>query len=391
MSIAEMLKSGYAQPVPKGAFIFHENDQGAEMYIVLKGSVEIYMESNGHKIKLADITPGGFFGEMSLLEGQNRTATALTTSDSVLLIVTKTNFDDVISKAPQVALRIMKGLSSRIRELNIRLKQKVTDDHSLSQTGAANSAPGVSNQNGAGAGNTQTATVENGPVVIKEEHFDRLLHREITCPVCGHVFKAYVVKESKLKQVKRTEELRVIYEDIDPLYYNVLICPECCYARKHDEFGTLDDLWKKKLEVTMNERKAKYPLDFSNRRTLGFILQTYLVAVECCECLGKRSLDEKIAGLWLNLSWLYEEMEKSEEALQAKSEALNKYKNAYIMGAGGGEQDHKMEYLIGKLSWDRGEAKEAREYLFKAATRRDGHSLLKQMAQDLLEVIKQAD
>lgn len=391
MSIAEMLKSGYAQPVPKGAFIFHENDLGAEMYIVLKGTVEIYMESNGHKIKLADITPGGFFGEMSLLEGQSRTATARTTSDSVLLIVTKTNFDEVISKAPQVALRIMKGLSSRIRDLNIRLKQKVSDDYSMSQTNGPNNAPGIPGQNNAAAVTTQTMSVESGPVVIKEEHFDQLLHREITCPVCGHSFKAHVVKESKLKQLKRTEELRVLYEDIDPLYYNVLICPECLYARKHDEFSKLDDLWKKKLLATINERKNKYPLDFTNRNTLGFILQTYLIAVECCECLGKRSLDEKIAGLWLNLGWLYEEMEKSAEAIQAKLQALDKYKNAYLMGAGGGEQDHKMEYLIGKLSWERGQTKEAREYLFKAATRRDGHSLLKQMAQDLLEEIKQAE
>lgn len=383
MSIAEMLKSGYAQPVPKGVFIFHENDHGAEMYIVLKGSVEIFMESNGHKIKLIEVTPGGFFGEMSLLEGQSRTASAFTTSDSVLLIVTKNNFDDVMSKAPQVALRIMKGLSSRIRELNNRLKQKVAGEDA-----AASGFPG---QDKDGAQNAPVISADYGPEVIKEEHFDRLLHREFTCPVCGKVFKAYTVKESKLKQVKRTEELRVIYEDIDPLFYSLVICPECYYTQKQDEFSKIDELWKKKLLATINERKAKYPLDPSHWRTIGFIIQTYRIAIECYECLGKRSLDDKVAGLWLNLSWLYEGLEKGEECLQAKSEALNKYKNAYIMGAGGGEQDHKMEYLIGRLCWDRGDLKEAREYMFKAATRQDGHSLLKQMAQDLLEEIKKAD
>jgi uncharacterized protein (DUF2225 family) len=259
----------------------------------------------------------------------------------------------------------------------------------LADTG--NAAPGLHGRDEATARNTPTAPAEYGPEVIKEEHFDRLLHREFTCPVCGKVFKTYTVKESKLKQVKRTEELRVIYEDIDPLFYSLVICPECYYTRKQDEFPKIDDLWKKKLLATINERKAKYPLDLSNWRTIGFIIQTYRIAIECYECLGKRSLDDKVAGLWLNLSWLYEGIEKSEEGTEAKLESLNKYKNAYIMGAGGGDQDHKMEYLIGRLSWDRGELKEAREYMFKAATRQDGHSILKQMAQDLLEEIKKAD
>jgi len=383
MSIAELLKSGYAQPIPKDTFIFHENDQGAEMYIVLKGSVEIFMESNGQKIKLAEIAPGGFFGEMSLLEGQLRTASAFTKSDSLLLIVTKINFDEVISKAPQVAFRIMQGLSSRIRKLNNRLKQKVALE--------ANLTGDVPARDEAAANNSTPTTAESGPEVIKDEHFDRLLHRSLTCPVCGHVFKAYTVKESKLKQVNRTQELRVIYEDIDPLFYSLVICPECHYARKHDEFTKVDDLWKKKLVATINERKAKYPLDLTQWRTIGFIIQTYQIAIECYECLGKRSLDDKIAGMWLNLSWLYEGLEKNDENINAKSKALNKYKDAYIMGAGGGDQDHKMEYLIGRLSWDRGELKEAREYIFKAATRQDGHSLLKQLAQDLLEEIKKAD
>lgn len=389
MSITDLLRSGYTQPVPRGAFIFHENDQGAEMYIVLKGSVEIFMNSNNQKITLAEITPGGFFGEMSLLEGHCRTASAYTTSNSILLIVTKKNFDEVISKAPQVALRIMQGLSSRIRELNMRLKQTITVEERQVLTGEGE--PGAFSQGGTAVGVTQPVPIECGPEVIKETHFDLLLHKKFTCPVCGKVFKSYIVKESKLKQVRRTEELRVIYDDIDPLFYTLVMCPDCYYARKHDEFAEIDEISRKKLIATINDRKSGFSLDQAYWRTLGFIIQTYRVAIECYECLGKRNLDGKIAGLLLNLSWLYDLMEITGEAVKAKSAALNKYKNAYIMGSGGEEQDHKIEYLIGRLSWDRAELKEAREYTFKAATRQNGHSLLKQMAQDLLEEIKTAE
>ncbi|MHB9095731.1 MAG: DUF2225 domain-containing protein [Eubacteriales bacterium] len=383
MSMADMAKSGYAQRIPKDTVIFHENDQGAEMYIVLQGSVEISLNSEGKKIKLAEITVGGFFGEMSLLENQRRTATAVTSCDCVVLIVTKGNFDDVIAKNPQIAIKIMKGLSSRIRELNNRLKSTVA--------GQPQNSSAASNEAGS-ASNASEAEIEGADTEVKtDQHFQYLLHRNTTCPICENTFKTQVVKESKLKQTKRTGELRVLYEDVDPLYYNVFICPQCCFATRHEEFEKVDDPSKKKIAAVTAERKQRHKPDFNKSKTIGFILKTYEIAIDCYESVGKRSLDERIAGLWLNLSWLYDDLEKKELAEEARLQALNKYKNAYLTGSGSGEQDHKMEYLIGKLSLDRGELKEAREYLFKAATRRDGHTLLKQMARDCLDILKQSE
>ena len=93
-------------------YIFHEGDTGNDMYILLSGRVSIFIKSKDNlQIKLCDICAGGFFGEMSLLEGEPRTATALAIENTVALSVNKDNFEAFIVEQPSMAFKLLKGLS----------------------------------------------------------------------------------------------------------------------------------------------------------------------------------------------------------------------------------------------------------------------------------------
>ncbi|MCH9647957.1 MAG: cyclic nucleotide-binding domain-containing protein [Deltaproteobacteria bacterium] len=112
--------------VSEGEFVFQENDLGTEMYIVHEGQVEI-LESIGAEMKrLAVMEKGDFFGEMSLLDDLPRNASARALSDSRLLRINGSMFVQMLRKEPEIAIRIMRKFSRRLREADRMLKQTIS-------------------------------------------------------------------------------------------------------------------------------------------------------------------------------------------------------------------------------------------------------------------------
>lgn len=67
----------YGRDFPAGAVVFEEGDPGSRMYVIQSGEVRILKIVSGREIELARLTAGEAFGEMALLEGQPRSATAV--------------------------------------------------------------------------------------------------------------------------------------------------------------------------------------------------------------------------------------------------------------------------------------------------------------------------
>jgi hypothetical protein len=108
--------------LPAGAHVFEEGDLGTEMYIVQEGRVEIFKRIDGRESRLALLEKGDFFGEMSVLEDLPRTATARTTEDSRLLQINGSTFDQMLRTHPEIAVRMMRKFSRRLRETDALLE-----------------------------------------------------------------------------------------------------------------------------------------------------------------------------------------------------------------------------------------------------------------------------
>jgi hypothetical protein len=101
---------------PSGHVIFAEGDAGREMYIVESGQVEIVRRVHGRRSeRLALLEAGDFFGEMSLLEGRSRSATARCLSETRLLAIDAATFDRILRQYPEVTIRVLRSLSARLR------------------------------------------------------------------------------------------------------------------------------------------------------------------------------------------------------------------------------------------------------------------------------------
>ena len=109
--------------VQAGEFVFREGDLGTEMYIVHDGKVEISKDVHGEDKLLAVLEKGDFFGEMAILEDLPRAATARAVTDCTLLQINGSTFDQMMRSTPEIAVRMMRKLSRRLRETDLLLKQ----------------------------------------------------------------------------------------------------------------------------------------------------------------------------------------------------------------------------------------------------------------------------
>jgi CRP/FNR family cyclic AMP-dependent transcriptional regulator len=109
-----------------GKIIFQEGDRGEELYIIIEGEIEIRKTTYSKSTKtLITLHKGDIFGEMSLIDKKARSATAVATQPTKLLIMNETLFEVVIEKNPDFAKKMIKILSERIRRSNSILQNLI--------------------------------------------------------------------------------------------------------------------------------------------------------------------------------------------------------------------------------------------------------------------------
>jgi len=107
--------------------LFHAGDQGDAMYLVESGRVRISITDDDEKeIILAELTQGDFFGEMAIIDGKQRSASATVTEDAVLAVLSRDDFLRFIHSNPAVALEMLSATFARLRRTDRLLQQRVS-------------------------------------------------------------------------------------------------------------------------------------------------------------------------------------------------------------------------------------------------------------------------
>ena len=114
--------SGYVQiyRAAPGAVLFREGDKGDFMCVVLEGKLEVHKEDNRRVDKtVTTILPGRSLGEMTIVDGEPRSATAVAVAQSTLAVLTQENFMQIMREKPALSakllLKIAQLLSQRLR------------------------------------------------------------------------------------------------------------------------------------------------------------------------------------------------------------------------------------------------------------------------------------
>jgi CRP-like cAMP-binding protein len=96
--------------------IFHREDPGSTMHIVRSGRVKLSLSSpEGREVTVGLIGPGGFFGDLALLDGGPRSASVVTLEPVETLTLDRAPFIDVLERHPEVAGALLAVLGDRLR------------------------------------------------------------------------------------------------------------------------------------------------------------------------------------------------------------------------------------------------------------------------------------
>src|ERR1041384_2877119 len=109
----------FARDFKAGTVLFEEGQPGDYMYVVQSGEVEIRRQVGETERVLAVLPAGEFFGEMAILNGRPRSATAVVkTTQARLLVIAGKTFEAMLRARPEIAMRIIKSLATRLESAN---------------------------------------------------------------------------------------------------------------------------------------------------------------------------------------------------------------------------------------------------------------------------------
>jgi CRP/FNR family cyclic AMP-dependent transcriptional regulator len=120
MKITKNLFQQYVKTFEPGQVIFKEGETGEVMFVIIQGEVEIRKRTAGTTSKtLITFHEGDIFGEMALIEKKPRSATAIATKASRMLVMNEGLLDKMLENNPDFAKKMIRILSERIRKANL--------------------------------------------------------------------------------------------------------------------------------------------------------------------------------------------------------------------------------------------------------------------------------
>jgi CRP/FNR family transcriptional regulator, cyclic AMP receptor protein len=114
-----------ARSFPAGVRVFHEGDHSDACYLVRSGDLRVTREHpDGRAIALATLGPGDIFGELAMLDGEARSASVETLTDSELLALPAADVRRLLADHSEISVKLIEALTRRLRETNERVARQ---------------------------------------------------------------------------------------------------------------------------------------------------------------------------------------------------------------------------------------------------------------------------
>lgn len=388
---------------PRRTILAREN-LGTELFVVLQGEVGVYADyRRQNETLLATLGPGEMLEEKALLLEKSSPNTAVALTDVIALPINRLTVLSFFAEEPEMALEIMKALCARMDAVESAYEglagrpwsvaPPVTPPTAVSAAPARPQMPAGARVEAAAApletsaGPAGLFPPEHGVYQLALPTEDRtyLMDKAFHCPYCKTRFVTQQVRASKLIEEKTDPDMRRRYQSIEPMYYDVVTCPNCLYSALNDQFQSPENLRAdlRALPALADQCRAL----FAGPRSAGSIFAGYYLALLCApQCWVKHQWST--AKLYLKLSRIY--ADGGDEALERKTaeQALQAYLYLYTKEANSPSQEQQLTVILGELSLKMEDRKSARDFFFQAKTNREGSPLLREHADNRLYDIK---
>ncbi len=112
--------------VEAGTVVFSQGDEGDAMYVIVDGAIDIVAGNGKQRVTLASLFKQQYFGELSLLDGAPRSASAVASRETSLFALDRDDFVEFVKKRPDAALSIMHEVGERMRATNELMTRTVS-------------------------------------------------------------------------------------------------------------------------------------------------------------------------------------------------------------------------------------------------------------------------
>ena len=166
---------------------------------------------------------------------------------------------------------------------------------------------------------------------LKIEEKDLIYDKTFTCPVCDKEFSSKIMKSGKAKLLGMDSDLRAKYEGIDPVKYDVELCPHCGYAALGRYFTGLTSTQAKMIREKVS---AKVQIHSYEGETYSYehAMERYKLALVCAVVKHARASEKAyicLKSAWLLRGWA-ESLKESGEAEEKTIAALEQQENEYL-------------------------------------------------------------
>lgn len=272
-------------------YICYEGQPGNDMYLILKGSVGVYVSNSiDVQTEICRLGVGDFFGEMALLDNQPRSASCIALEGVVCVAISKDKLQQCIALLPGLAMKMLENLSLRVRQLN----------HDLYKNNAAGSS-------------RHTIQFEIPPEYSYSHNAaqppaDQAILVPVTavCPICGKPVVVHNMKKLHMTTRAPGSNGRPIYQECDPLWLSIWSCPHCHYSNFYTRFFSISEDEKEDIRHMLEEQHIpaiQRRADLTTAFDLLFI--RYLQAIHINMAAGSNLL---VGRLWQNLYWLFDDI-----------------------------------------------------------------------------------
>jgi len=243
------------------------------------------------------------------------------------------------------------------------------------------------------------------PVPITEEEV--LFEKTFNCPVCGNDFKSKMVKSGKVKLLTQDTDLRPVFQHVDPLKYDAVVCPRCGYAALNRFFKYLTDTQISLIKSTIS---ASFKGLSGSGDTLSYDEAITRHKLALVNSIVKKSKTSERAYICLKTAWvirgkienLSTEEETSENQMAIKN--LQKEEEEFIQKAYEGfneailkeafpmcrMDESTVSLLIADLARRTHKYEEASRWLSKILVSRNSNERINEKAREIKDLMRES-
>ena len=121
--VKQIAQQCFEREFAAGDYIIRQGEPGLGLYFIIQGAVKVEIETHGRSVPVAQLQPGAFLGELSIVDEQARSANVVCLESTQCLLLTRDSFSKLMNKHPEILVQMVKTLARRIRDTNTAVIQ----------------------------------------------------------------------------------------------------------------------------------------------------------------------------------------------------------------------------------------------------------------------------